>query len=180
MTTLAQLRRTALSLPETSERRLGSGVVEFTVRGEPFAASDKDGRVHLHLAAPDADRVLSEHPAAERVPGGDGQSGVRVPFEDIDGRRLNHWVRHAWLAHAPEDLAGAGKAADDAVAGEVGDLPRSIGTPATRALVAAGVTSLADVAGRTEAELLELHGMGPKAVRVLGEALAGSGRSFRS
>ncbi|MCB7136044.1 helix-hairpin-helix domain-containing protein [Cellulosimicrobium marinum] len=51
-------------------------------------------------------------------------------------------------------------------------LPSGIGRPATRALVAAGLTSLSDVARLTDADLLALHGVGPKAVRILREALA--------
>ncbi|MET0467935.1 MAG: helix-hairpin-helix domain-containing protein [Aeromicrobium sp.] len=60
------------------------------------------------------------------------------------------------------------------------DLPRSIGRPATNALAAQGITSLEQVAGLTEAELLALHGVGPKAVRLLREALAAHGRVFGS
>ncbi|MAT05989.1 MAG: DNA-binding protein [Acidimicrobiaceae bacterium] len=55
------------------------------------------------------------------------------------------------------------------------DLPR-IGAPATRALASIGVTRLDDVAGRTESELLALHGVGPKAIRLLNEALVERGR----
>jgi len=50
--------------------------------------------------------------------------------------------------------------------------------PAQRALAAAGIQSLADVAARTEAELRQLHGLGPNALRRLQEALAAEGRTF--
>ncbi|MCA5891816.1 hypothetical protein LEP48_00435 [Isoptericola sp. NEAU-Y5] len=53
-----------------------------------------------------------------------------------------------------------------------GDLPSAIGRPATRALESAGITTLAAVAQRSDAELLALHGVGPRAVRILREALA--------
>jgi hypothetical protein len=53
-------------------------------------------------------------------------------------------------------------------------LPR-IGAPAARALATIGVTSLEDVAGRRTDELLALHGFGPRAVRILAEALAHAG-----
>jgi DNA-directed RNA polymerase alpha subunit len=59
------------------------------------------------------------------------------------------------------------------------DLPR-IGAPATRALAAAGITRLDQVADRTEAELLALHGFGPRALRLLVEALAERGLELRS
>ncbi|MBO0707300.1 MAG: DNA-binding protein [Candidatus Dormibacteraeota bacterium] len=45
-------------------------------------------------------------------------------------------------------------------------LPR-IGAPATRALKAAGYTTLGSLAGVSRTELLRLHGMGPKALRIL-------------
>ncbi len=57
-------------------------------------------------------------------------------------------------------------------------LPR-IGRPATRALEQIGVTTLEQVADRSEADLLALHGVGPRAVRILHEALADLGLTFR-
>ncbi|MCU0260017.1 MAG: hypothetical protein MUE78_03275 [Ilumatobacteraceae bacterium] len=59
-----------------------------------------------------------------------------------------------------------------------GDLPK-IGAPATRALASIGITRLDHVAGRSQAELLALHGFGPRALRVLDEALAARGQSLR-
>ena len=52
------------------------------------------------------------------------------------------------------------------------ELPRGIGQPATRALNGEGITSLEQAAAHTEAQLLALHGVGPKAIRVLREAFA--------
>ncbi|MET7426758.1 helix-hairpin-helix domain-containing protein [Dactylosporangium sp. NPDC005555] len=46
-----------------------------------------------------------------------------------------------------------------------------IGAPATRALHHAGYTSLRDVAGVPRGQLAALHGVGPKALRILQEAL---------
>jgi hypothetical protein len=57
------------------------------------------------------------------------------------------------------------------------ELPK-IGAPATRALAAIGVTTLSQVAEHSEEELLALHGSGPRAVRILREALAERGLSF--
>lgn len=66
-------------------------------------------------------------------------------------------------------------AGDTATAGAVGDLPKAIGGPATRALASAGITTLAQVGELTRVQLLEMHGVGPKAVRILGEALGVTG-----
>ena len=46
-------------------------------------------------------------------------------------------------------------------------LPTTIGKPATRALNAAGITCMEDVAKHTEADLAALHGVGPKAIGIL-------------
>lgn len=58
------------------------------------------------------------------------------------------------------------------------DLPKT-SAPAQRALESAGVTTLKQLTDLTEAELLQLHGMGPKAVRILREELKARGLSFR-
>ncbi len=58
------------------------------------------------------------------------------------------------------------------------DLPR-IGSPATNALREIGVTTLEGVRRMSEKELLALHGVGPKAVRILKEALAERGQTLR-
>ncbi len=59
----------------------------------------------------------------------------------------------------------------------LGDLP-PLGRPATRALLQAGVTTLAQVAEHSPAELLALHGVGPRAVRLLAAALEERGLGF--
>ncbi|MEV3985366.1 hypothetical protein [Nonomuraea sp. NPDC049758] len=171
MTTFAQLRKAALSCPETAEHVIDRGIVAFTVHGKRFASMGKDNLVELRLPAPDAEEALAAHPAAQRLDRDATPVGVRVPIGDINGQQLNHWVRRAWLAQAPRHLATRVAAGDDATPGEVGDLPKAIGGPATRALAGAGITMLTQVAALTDAELLALHGVGPKAVRVLREAL---------
>jgi predicted flap endonuclease-1-like 5' DNA nuclease len=49
-------------------------------------------------------------------------------------------------------------------------LPK-IGAPATRALNGAGYTSLGQLAGVSRSDLAELHGMGPKALRIIDDEL---------
>lgn len=61
---------------------------------------------------------------------------------------------------------------------EQDDLPK-IGAPVTRALASVGVTSLDQVAEWSEADLLALHGVGPKAVRILKESLSARGMTFK-
>jgi predicted flap endonuclease-1-like 5' DNA nuclease len=57
---------------------------------------------------------------------------------------------------------------------QIGDLP-SIGRPANSALIEAGISSLAQVAACSRSQLLAMHGVGPKAVRILEAALQARG-----
>jgi DNA-directed RNA polymerase alpha subunit len=58
------------------------------------------------------------------------------------------------------------------------DLPTRLASPARRALVGAGYVRLEQFTQLSEAEVLQLHGMGPKAVDQLRRALADRGLSF--
>ena len=60
------------------------------------------------------------------------------------------------------------------------DFPRAIGNPARGALQVAGFSKLKQLTDVTEAELSRLHGMGPKALRILRETLEAKGLSFAS
>ena len=53
-------------------------------------------------------------------------------------------------------------------------------SPATRALLAAGIHSLDDLTAWTRADLAALHGIGPSALRLLDEALAAAGLTYRT
>ena len=57
------------------------------------------------------------------------------------------------------------------------DFPK-IGAPATRALTGAGISRLADLTEFTEADIKKLHGVGPKALKLLQAALDEKGLSY--
>ncbi|MFN8419973.1 MAG: DNA-directed RNA polymerase subunit alpha C-terminal domain-containing protein [Anaerolineae bacterium] len=59
-----------------------------------------------------------------------------------------------------------------------GGFPPNLSQPALRALETAGYSTLNQLTSTTEKDLLALHGMGPKGVRLLREALAEKGLSF--
>ncbi|MGW2345723.1 MmcQ/YjbR family DNA-binding protein [Streptomyces sp. NPDC001661] len=166
MTTTSQLRKAALALPETEEGT-HFGMAAFSVRGKGFASLTKDGCVLLRLSADDVRAALAAHAGAEPVLRSGAPIGVRIALAEVNGKDLNALVRAAWSNRAPKRLV----AAQDTAA----ELPAAIGRPATRALLGAGLDTLERVARHTEAELLALHGVGPKAVRVLKEELAGKG-----
>ena len=58
------------------------------------------------------------------------------------------------------------------------DLPAGLAQPALRALSAAGYTRLVQFTKVKEADLLKLHGMGPKAIGLIRSALKARGQSF--
>ena len=58
------------------------------------------------------------------------------------------------------------------------DIPQNLGKPANRALEGAGYLRLEQVAEVSDKELMKLHGMGPKAIERLREALFEKGLSF--
>jgi hypothetical protein len=57
-------------------------------------------------------------------------------------------------------------------------LPATLARPAQRALANAGYTQLDQVTAVSEAELARLHGIGPKALAQLRQALADQGLAF--
>jgi predicted flap endonuclease-1-like 5' DNA nuclease len=61
----------------------------------------------------------------------------------------------------------------------VGDLPDTIGKTAARELSLHGITHLKQVATHSRKELLAIHGVGPKAIAILEEALAAKGLRYR-
>jgi predicted flap endonuclease-1-like 5' DNA nuclease len=61
----------------------------------------------------------------------------------------------------------------------VGDLPNEIGRTAARELSLNGITSLGQVARHSRDELLAIHGVGPKAIRILEGALAAEGLRYK-
>ena len=57
--------------------------------------------------------------------------------------------------------------------------PSGIGGPVLRALANAGIRSLADLTRWRERDLAALHGVGPKGVRKLRDAMVAQGLAFR-
>lgn len=170
MTTAAQLRKTALGLPEVQEATHGYSTT-FSVAGEVFAQLSREGIVDFRMSRDYLELALARFPAAKTSAG--RGVGLAIALSDVNGMELNSLVYKAWLSRAPQHLVAAQREAATGAAPAGPDaLPKSIGKPATQALLLAGVRSLTDLAGWTEAELLALHGVGPKAVKILAQALA--------
>lgn len=58
------------------------------------------------------------------------------------------------------------------------EFPREIGRTARRELAVHGYTRFDQLTSVTAAHLLEIHGVGPKTIRILGEHLAERGLAF--
>lgn len=172
MTNLQQVRKAATAMPEVKEAKEDSRV-SFTVRRKPFAVV-ADGELTVWLPEGRATEVRADHPEATVAQRAGSPYGIRIPLAAINGMNSNALIRDAWTHRAPQSLSrpmtGAGP--------NEHDLPTDIGRPAIRALTAAGITTLDDVAAKTKGELLDLHGVGPRAVRVLEGRLADSGRTW--
>lgn len=122
-------------------------------------------RVTAHdgtMAAGIIDRAR-EHWAAEGIPVTAGRTGCRIGVCRADQVAL----RRAYTA------------ALDALLARTGTPLPAIGGPATRALAAVGVVTLEHVLDWSRAELAALHGVGPKAIRIIEDALADHGWRLR-
>lgn len=60
------------------------------------------------------------------------------------------------------------------------EFPHAIGKVAARELAAHGYVTFASLAEATERDLLAIHGVGPKAVRILRDELETRGLSYRA
>ncbi|MDX8142775.1 hypothetical protein SK854_11680 [Lentzea sp. BCCO 10_0061] len=58
------------------------------------------------------------------------------------------------------------------------EFPASIGKVATRELTAHGYTTFDSLTKVSAKTLLKIHGVGPKAIRILGEELAAQGKAY--
>ncbi|MFJ8964885.1 DNA-binding protein [Lentzea sp. NPDC102401] len=58
------------------------------------------------------------------------------------------------------------------------EFPGMIGKVATRELTARGYTTFDSLTKVSAKTLLKIHGVGPKAIRILGEELAAQGKAY--
>jgi hypothetical protein len=89
--------------------------------------------------------------------------------------RANSTLQRCELTQDPAKRAAANALTDSIK----DDLPAGLSRPALRALASAGITRTAHFKKITEAELKQLHGMGPKAIEVIRQTLSDAGIAFR-
>ena len=59
------------------------------------------------------------------------------------------------------------------------DFPKAMGKVAPRALILNGIKNLAQTTNYTEKELLAIHGVGPKAIRIINDELRKRNQSLK-
>lgn len=169
---LQRVRRMCLALPG-SEERLSHGEPAFFVGRKVFVVFANnhhgDGRVAIWAPAPPGYQAAktAERPKVFFVPPYVGQRGwVGIVLSQIDDKDLRFHIQVAWELIAPKKVRMAVQAVAAAE-----DLPKGIGAPARRALAQAGYIRLEQLNGVPRVTLSKLHGMGPKALRMLETAL---------
>jgi hypothetical protein len=108
---LAQVRRYALSLPQTTEKP-HFHYTSFRVRGKIFATALPEGE-HLHIFVGDDEReaALALYPAfVEKLLWGKKVAGIRVALATAQPAAVRVMLRQAWSRKAPKGLV-AGPAA---------------------------------------------------------------------
>jgi len=88
-------------------------------------------------------------------------------------RRANLETRRKSILSTGAKGTGTAKKAASA------SFPKGVSQPAIRALASAGYTDIDQLAGVSEKHLATLHGMGPKALRIIGETLKEQGKALK-
>jgi hypothetical protein len=195
-----RLVRLCAALPEVEVT--GDHHLAFRVRGKTlgYYLNDHHGDGLISLcckAAPgDLDFLTLHAPDRYYTPaylGSRGWVALRLDTPSVDWNEVERLLTTAYALTAPRRLAAqvtvsAGRPVSQPATHRSpamakanppkSDLPKT-SVPATRALELAGITRLAQLTKMTEAELLALHGIGPKAVRIWREALAERGLAFK-
>jgi large subunit ribosomal protein L21 len=142
----------------------GEKIKVFTYKAKKGQSKRRGHRSELTRLEVTEVKQLTRKPAAKKEDEAPAKQSKAAPKETS--------------APAARQSAGEEAAAAEPTPAAEG-LPEGIGKPATRALEEAGLTSLEKVSEKTEAELLALHGIGPKAVEVLAAELASAGLELK-
>ncbi len=186
-----RVRRLCLGRPGTSEK-LSHGEPTFFVGKKVFAMFANnhhgDGHIAVWLPVPSGmqSSLIQSDPEVFFKPPYVGHRGwVGIELARISDADLDFHIQVAWELAAPkrlvaglhQQISGSDEMANKSMAETTDDFPR-LAAPARRALANAGYTRLEQLAQVSEAEVMRLHGMGPKALEQLRLALKTQGRSF--
>lgn len=115
-------------------------------------------------------------PLADKVPGALITRIAKARATELGGSTQHNLLKRTTKGRVRKNNGPAAKPKPDrtaqAGATRSAAIPTAVGRPALRALEAAGITTLAEAARRNPLDLAKLHGVGPKALQVLAEAIA--------
>jgi hypothetical protein len=115
MTTLAHVRRIALSLPETVEQD-HHGFTSFRVAGKIFATVPNAAYLHIMLPDTHVEMAIGMSPqACEELWCGKRLFGVRVSLASIQAKLISMLLTEAWRLKAPARLVRAASAPRDGI-----------------------------------------------------------------
>ena len=104
MTSLADARRYALSLPEAIESPHFKAT-SFRVRGQIFATSPDEAHLHVFVDEEARSQALALHSGfIEKLPWGAKIVGLRVQLASAPRDVVTGLLRQAWRAKAPKGL----------------------------------------------------------------------------
>jgi hypothetical protein len=107
MTTLALVRRIALSLPEATEQD-HHGFPSFRVAGKIFATVPNASHLHVMLPDTHVEMAIGTSPqACEELWWGKRLSGVRVTLVSAETHLVSMLLTEAWRLKAPARLVRA-------------------------------------------------------------------------
>lgn len=107
MTTAAQFRKLALSMPETEEKSHFEQP-DFRVKGKIFCGLSRDGETANLKLTPELQAMVLSDAAFTPAAGAWGRSGwTHVLLRAVELEALRDLVREAWRIVAPKKLHGA-------------------------------------------------------------------------
>lgn len=165
---LESLRAQIRSLLPKAEERMAYGIPSYYLEGRPL--------VHIGAGANHCafypGGIVDEF--AEALKGYSTSRGtIRFsPDKPLPKALVRDIVRAGLARHNARKSAQASRPAEPPA------FPREVSAPARRALATLSITRLEQCARHSEAELLALHGMGPKALGAIKRALAEQGKKL--
>lgn len=105
---LAEVRRIALSLPETTEEP-HFNYASFRVSGKIFATVPPEGEhVHVFVGEEQREQALALEPTfIEKLPWGKRVVGLRITLKKAKPAVLAKLLRQAWTGKAPKRLVAS-------------------------------------------------------------------------
>jgi hypothetical protein len=176
------VRRVGLTLPDVEAARRYDGSPVLKVFGNFMAGlashpSAEPETLVVRIAVEERDELMEDAPQTYYVTDYyRSHPVVLVRLSDIDGEALRDLLSMARRLTLAKSRTGRGRQSVPRIPMTKREtmsdgLPAGLGAPAVRALTGAGFTTLRQLTKATEADLLKLHGMGPRAIGTITAAL---------